>query len=382
MADEGGDSSVSSERQSVLSDPILASLPHGLCTVDAEGKILAINPALECLLGGSLAVHLGRPLSRFLEERIIDPAQVLCWTVALHEALALGRTTFLNLSADFWATQSGQMVSLTGVVAPWDDGHLRHGALVVFHDSARHHTLEDMRHRFLSVVSHELGSPLTNVSAAADRLARLVDGWGVEEWKLLQIIRGETARLRRLLSQFLSSSPEHAGRLRPARTVITLRPLFRRVAHTYQVREFEHEIEVQVPPDLPFVWGDADRIQEVLSNLVDNALRYAPPGSRVLVAAESRQDDVMVIVADEGQGVSEATIERIFEPLFQGSGEGQAGGGQGLGLYVSKNLIRTLGGDLWYESQKGGGARFCFTLPRATGLPEEGEEDAPWQQRS
>jgi signal transduction histidine kinase len=382
MAGEGGGSSVSGERQSVLNDPILASLPHGLCAVDAEGKILAVNPALEGLLGGSLAAQLGRPLSRFLEERIVDPAQVLCWTVALHEALAFGRTTFLNLSADFWGAQEGQTVSLTGVVAPWDDGCMRQGALVVFHDSARHNTLEDVRHRFLSVVSHELGSPLTNVSAAADRLARLVGGRGAEEWKLLQIIRGETARLRRLLGQFLSPSPEHTGGLRPARTVITLRPLFHRVVHTYRVREFDHEIEVQVAPDLPFVWGDADRIQEVLSNLVDNALRYAPPGSRVLVAAEGRQDDVMVVVADQGQGVPEATIERIFEPLFRGDGERQAGGGQGLGLYVSKNLIQTLGGDLWYEHEEGGGARFCFTLPRAKGLPGEDEEDGPWPRRS
>jgi two-component system phosphate regulon sensor histidine kinase PhoR len=335
--------------------------------VDGEGRILLTNPALEALLGWRLAERYGQPLARCLEEGMADPASALCWNVAVSEALAHGRTTFLNLSADMIrAAEDRQGVSVTGVVAPWqDESSEEHGALVVFYDSAQHQGLEDVRQRFLAVISHELGSPLTNVSTAAERVARLLSGSGAEEWRLIQIICSETARLRRLLGQFLSRSPVQAKPVQPERSVITLRPLLYRAAHTFGLREFEHEIAVQVPRHLPFVWGDADKILEILSNLVDNAIRYSQPGTEITLAAEAWRDGVLVSVTDQGQGIAAGEGSRVFEPLYRGSDGEQSIEGLGLGLYIARNLVQALGGELWHEGLASGGTRFCFTLPRA-----------------
>jgi signal transduction histidine kinase len=359
---------VSGNQPVVPYDRILASLPHGLCVVDSEGKILLINPALEELLGWQAAEQCGGRLSKYLEEGMADPALALCWNVAVSEALAHGRTTFLNLSANLATrVENRPLVSVIGVVAPWQDsGSDQGGALVLFYDSARHESLEDMRQRFLSAVSHELCSPLTNVSAAAERVARLLDDSSAEEWHLIQIIRSESSRLRRLLGQFLARSPVQAQHTGPEGSVITLRPLLFRAAHTFGIREFEHEIEVQVHSDLPFVYGDADKILEILSNLMDNAIRYSQPGTKITLAAEAWGDRVLISLTDQGEGIAEADQKRIFEPLYQGNGKEQ--GIEGLGLYISRALVQAMGGELWHESPAEGGTRFCFTLPCAQDL--------------
>jgi signal transduction histidine kinase len=360
-------------QQPVSHDPILDSLPHGLCVADSEGKILYINPALEVLLDWRSVELQGQLLSGCLEERIADPALALCWGVAVNEALAHGQTTYLNLPADLAGAHPA--VSVTGVVAPWQDAvGGQQGVLVVLHDSARHQDLEGIRHRFLSIVSHELGSPLTNISAAADRVGRLLDGGDAEQWSLLQIIRSETSRLLRLLGQFLARPPIPAETVRPARSVTTLRPLLYRVAHTFQLRDSGHDITVQVPSGLPFVRGDADKIQEVLSNLVDNALRYSPPQTQITLSAEAWQDDVVVSVTDQGEGVATGDEKRLFDPLYRGADQGRRAEGLGMGLYISRALVQALGGELWHEGMADGGTRFCFTLPRAQGLPREDGE--------
>lgn len=360
---------MSDQEQALPYEQILASLPHGLCVVDGEGKIVYLNPALQEMLGWQPAAWQGQLLSQRLQEMIDDPALALCWNVAVSEALANGQTTFLNLSADLHTEREDRpLVSATAVAAPWrDEDTGQSGALFLLCDSARQQNLEGVRQRFLSVVSHELGSPLTNISAAAERVSRLLNGGNTEEWHLLQIICSETARLRRLLGQFLSRPPAPAAPGRTERSVVTLRPLLYRVAHTFGVRESEHELKVQAPADLPFVWGDADKIQEVLSNLVDNALRYSPPGTEITLAAERWADSVLVSVTNRGRNIAADDEARLFEPLYRDN-HGQPGHeGLGLGLYICRTLVQALGGELWHEGLADGGTRFCFTLPRVEG---------------
>jgi signal transduction histidine kinase len=356
---------------------VFASFPAGTCVVDREGRILALNSALGQLLGWQQDDLVGRSLIPFLEQRIGDPAQALSWTVALSQALIHGQRTDLGFPVAFERGDTDrQMLAIAGTIVPWlgVDGQ-QLGALVLCWDESRESELSRGRDRLLALISHELGSPLTNIAAAADRLAQHMDPGDAQGWPLLQIVRGEAHRLRRLLGQFLASTPPAAApaarppatdapaeqRLqttaRPEAGVVTLLPLLRRVARTFEVRGTGQAILVQVEPDLPFAWGHADRIQEVLSNLVDNALRYAPPGSRVVLGAHGRGQEIEVSVTDWGEGVAEGTEQEIFEPGVRE--------GQGLGLPVARALVQSMGGRIWYERDaKGGGARFCFTLRR------------------
>jgi PAS domain S-box-containing protein len=356
-----------------LDNSIFASLPYGLCIVDDEGKILDINPALERLLGWRLLERCGQMLSRYLEQEMADPAQALCWTVALSQALAQGQTTHLNLPAEFRTAHDDEhRVSITGVVAPCQGSRAEHPkALVILHDSTSQKDVEGSRARFLAVLAHELGMPVNTLVVAADLLRRYVEVEDSRFGRLLQIVQAEVNHLRRLLAQLPTTSFVWPPVSQPSRHLVVLQPLLRQVAQTFGMQDLGCQIVVRTPPDLPFVWSDAERIKEVLSKLVDNAVRYAPPGSQVILAAEERGHEIVVSVCDRGPGVLKEDEEAIFEPWCRGSQEQPAAEHRGLGLSMARTLVQTLDGKLWYKERPEGGACFCFSLPRAQGLPDE-----------
>jgi two-component system phosphate regulon sensor histidine kinase PhoR len=350
---------------------VFTSLPSGVCVVDGEGRILDMNPAFERLLGWCLADRRGQRLASCLEQAITDPAQALCWIVALSQALDQGKTTFLNLPVEMRGAAEDQCpLSAFGSIAPWhDSGGEPRGAVVELCETRVLQDLEGVRGRFLAVVSHELGSPLNNLAAAVDLLVTRLDRSDREQWKYLEIIQAEIRRVQRLLAQFLS--PDSMGMRDRGRNmdIITLRPLLDRVVTTYEIRDRERRFEAQLPADLPFVQGDADRIVEILSNLVDNAMRYSPPSTPILLTVEARAKDVLVCVVDQGPGIAEEDEARLFDLGWRGE-QAQQVEGQGMGLPVSRILVQSLGGELWYEPNQEGGGSFCFTVPKAAPLRE------------
>jgi PAS domain S-box-containing protein len=354
---------------------LFASLPYGACLVDDQGKIFDINPALEQLLGWQLSDLRGQELSRCLGQQMANSAQALCWNVALSQAIAQGQTTYFDIPTEF-RTEFGheRQTSITGVVAPYQGSSAgKPRALIIFHDTRSQKDAEGVRTRFLAVLAHELGGPVTTLIAAADQLKRRLSGEDSDSRRLVQLIQAEVKHLRQLLAQSFTPLPAHAEIPQPRKRLVTLRPCLRHVAQAFEVRDLDCQIVVQTPPDLPFVWSDAERIKEVLSKLVDNATRYAPPGSQILLAAEERGDEIVVSVRDRGTGVLDEDREVIFEPWCRGSHEEPDAGHQGLGLSMSRTLVQALNGKLWYEENLEGGACFCFSLPRAEGLPDEEE---------
>jgi PAS domain S-box-containing protein len=359
-------------------DSIFVSLPYGLCIVDHQGRIVAINPALERLLGWQLPEMQGQTLSRCLEQEMADPAQALCWTVALSEALEQGQTTLLSLPTEIrTGFDDGHLVPITGVVAPCQGSDTAHPeALIIFHDSRSQKDSEGARARFLAVLAHELGTPVANLSAAADLLARRMETDDELLRRLLRVICSEATHLRRLLAQFPTAFSVRAEAPQTRRRLVTLRPVLRQVAQAFGVRNLDCQIAVQAPPDLPFVWSDTERIQQILSKLVDNAIRYAPPGSYVVLAAERRGDEIVISVQDRGPGIPQEREEHLFEPWHRCDQETLSTEHQGLGLAMAHTLVRSLGGRLWHESPPEGGASFCFSLPHAQDLlDEEGDEE-------
>jgi K+-sensing histidine kinase KdpD len=349
----------------LLCESVYAALPFGVCVLDHEGLILDSNRTLQRMFGWNLARQERPPLSRYLEEAIADPAQLLSWLVAVNEVLSLRRTIFLNLPVEF-RTEHGvnSSVSVIGAITPWEGPHAEQtGALVTFCDSALHTDLDGIRTRFLSVVAHSLGSPLTNVVAAADRLAKYIGERDCPEGRLLEIIQSEADRLGRMLKQAVSSAPVLDAAHRASQDVVALRPLIRRTAYTFRVREPSCELALHIPSDLPYVVGNADRIQEALCNLVENALQHTPPGTSIEVSAGLADAQVLVRVADSGRGLSDQGKELSFEPIGPRAQAKPSIVGRGLGLPIARALIQGMGGELWYEEPPGGGAAFCFTLP-------------------
>ncbi len=356
---------------------IFVSLPYGLCLVDAEGRILDLNPAIERLFGWRREERRGQRLSGILEQVIADPAQALTWTVAISQALAGGQTTYLNLPAAFRTGVGDEpVVSITGVVAPCPgDGPER--ALVLFQPGAPQRGLEGEWTRFLAVVAHELSTPVNNLSAAADLLARRLEADDSPAGRLVQVIRTEANHLRWLFAQFPATLPV-VDRARPPRKQLApARPLLRQVAQAFQVRRPDCPIVIRAPSGC-FVWSDPEMVKAVLGKLLDNAIRYAPPGSQIVLAAKGQGDEVVISVRDHGPGIAEEDGEQVFEPWSRGRHEGPSAEHQGLGLAIARTLVQTLGGRLWYEPCPEGGVRFCLSLPRAQGWEEEGGEEEPY----
>jgi K+-sensing histidine kinase KdpD len=343
------------------------SVSVGLCAVDGDGRILHANSALHDLLRWNPDEWAGQPLARYLQQAIVDPAQALVWTVALSEALSLGKTTDLNLPIRF-RTKPGEddLENITGVaIATNQIAVTGPGAIVAVYGPEVARSTEGVRARLFSAVSHEFRSPISNVATAAHLLSTTMDFQDERQRRLVDIIQAEVARLQRLIAQFVSEPPAAQKQPTLTRNVVTLRPLLRRIAQVFRLRGSGHAIMLQVQPDLPFAWGDADAIQQVLSNLVDNALKHAPPQSTITLTAEAEPERICIRIVDAGPGVPPEERERLFRPAASGTVPDEGGRGRGLGLTISMSLVKGMGGELWYEEQAPDKHCFCFTLPRA-----------------
>jgi len=349
-----------------LSRSVLASLPSAVCVVDGEGRILDGNPTLEQCLGWSLDALRGRLLADCLGGAIADPAQALSWLVALNEALVSGHTTYLNLPSDFrTGFADRRLATLVGIAGPWrDDAGHQVGALLLLHDGALYRDMEGVRARFLAAISHELNSPVNNLVAAVEQMARHLEPDDAALGRLLGILQAELARLQRLLGSLLSSPVAQATASVLSPDLVALKPLIRRAASVFAVRDTGHDIVLDLPSNLPFALGDADSIQQVLGNLVDNALQSAPAGSPITLLAEARDEDVLVRVQDRGPGIVGPSADCLLLRRVDLSQATAAVAGHGIGLTIAACLLEAMGGRLWHQECPNGGC-FCFSLPRA-----------------
>jgi two-component system sensor histidine kinase KdpD len=219
--------------------------------------------------------------------------------------------------------------------------------------------VDEQRSALLRSVSHDLRTPLATIRAVASDLR---DGVPYEEAtraELLASVCEEAERLDRIVANLLSLSRIEAGALVPDRQAVALDELIddrvRRLAGL-----FRHvRVQVDVAADLPYVDGDYSQLDQLLTNLLENASRYAPMRSTLWISARARDRVVEVRVADEGSGIPPGERTRVFEPFQRGEG----GGSAGVGLALCKAIVDAHGGSLWVEPTEGGGATFAFTLP-------------------
>jgi two-component system sensor histidine kinase KdpD len=219
------------------------------------------------------------------------------------------------------------------------------------------------RSGFLSAVTHNLRTPLASIKAAASTLrspnARLAD---TDRAELLDTIYDETDRLERLVTNILELSRIRAGALEVHRQPAALADLAQAAVRRLRPLARAHRVRLDIGRDVPDVDVDIEMMEQVLGNLLENALRYAPPGSEIRVSAACKPDGVEVRVADHGPGVPAEERERIFEEFARVDARPDATG-TGLGLAIVHSLVSAHEGRVWCEETEGGGATFAFTLP-------------------
>lgn len=296
-------------------------------------------------------------------ELIVRSAPFLQYVSAIRGGQSLPRQEF-----EIVDRQATRWIEVSGAPIPAPDGKLT-WALFVIHDMTNQRKLERVRRDFVANASHELRTPLSIIKGYVETL---VDGHETMELedraKFLKTIQRHSERLKAIIDDLLVLS-----RLESATPGLKFEPVdltgfFQNLADDYRRRPngIEHQIEVSAPADLGDIQADSEKLTQVFSNLLDNALKYTPKGTRLeLGGAASASGDVECFLRDNGPGIPAADLPHIFERFYRvDKGRSRETGGTGLGLSIVKHIVQMHGGQVWAESVEGQGLTVRVRLPR------------------
>jgi two-component system sensor histidine kinase KdpD len=232
----------------------------------------------------------------------------------------------------------------------------------------------EFRDAFIGVVSHELRTPITTIYGMSNVLRQrhgTMDPATVG--RHLEDIAVESDRLRRLTEDLLVLSQAEGGRLQVAADPVIVGHVIRTAVESERARSIGHTFTIDAPPQVPLVLGEELYVEQVLRNLLGNAAKYSPPGTKVAVSARSASGGVEVRVVDSGPGLPDGATEQLFNLFYRAPGAIQQTAGAGIGLFVCRELVRAMGGKVWAApAASGTGAEFGFWLPAAEDEPDEG----------
>jgi len=223
---------------------------------------------------------------------------------------------------------------------------------------------DELRRALLNAVSHDLRTPLASIVASAGSLEQEDVAWTEEERQdFAHAIVEEAQRLNRIVGNLLDLSRIEGGTLRPEKGWYDLSSLVEEVLGRLRPVTANHRVVAEVPHDLPAVSLDYVEIDQVLSNLLENAAKYSPAGTEIGVSVRRNDGEVHVSIDDHGPGVPPASLPHLFDPFYRVADGTPRPAGLGLGLAVAKGLVEAHGGRIWAQNRPRGGARFVFTLP-------------------
>jgi signal transduction histidine kinase len=227
--------------------------------------------------------------------------------------------------------------------------------------------LSRLKDEFLSIASHELRTPVTSIKGYTQLAKMLIkEGDLSTSDEYLDIALDQIDRMSRLILELLDVSRIETGRLEIRREAITWSFFVRDVVHRHHTAVSDRRFHVSVPDDTQIVAGDRDRLEQVLGNLLENAVKYSPDGSDITVTVDDRGESFVTAVCDRGIGIPADELGQVFERFHRGRQVSSTNyGGLGLGLYITKQIIERHGGTIWVDSKEGQGTTFYFSLPIA-----------------
>jgi PAS domain S-box-containing protein len=343
-----------------MSDLSVDRLPDAVVELDGSCRIRRANAAAAQLTGYRVDQLVGRSLTEVLEPRGPNGGALLAggW----HPSARLASVVRIPEHEVWLRAAGGRQVrtTATGRYERDAEGTVT-GAVLVLRSATRRRPGAGDGMEVISTVSHELRSPLTSVKGYTSLLLNRWERLGEEQKRMmLEQVHHDADRVTRLVTELLDISRLESGRLVLRRQMIDLVGLVHGVLDKVRMMESELAAQVDFPENFPHVYADPDKIEQVLTNLVENAAKYADPRSmRVLGAVENGQ--VTVAVADKGEGIPTSDLPRVFTKFFRRAETRPTG--SGLGLWISRGLVEAHGGRLVVESEVGRGSVFRFTLP-------------------
>ena len=330
---------------------VLSRMADGAIITDGSGLVRLINPAAARLLGVTEPEALGRSFAQVVRHhRLID-----LWQRSREGGEVLEETVEMHR----------QDVFLRAIVTPLDEEGTE-GTLTILQDLTRVRRLETVRRDFVSNISHELRTPLASLKALVETLRDGAMDDPKAAGRFLNRVETEVDALTQMVQELLELSRVESGQV-PLNLVSTdMSELLTRMAERLrpQAERAGLALNVILPPDMPRVLADSEPMQQVVINLLHNAIKFTPPGGQVAISAESAGPEVIVSVRDTGVGIAADNLERIFERFYKAD-RARSGGGTGLGLAIAKHIVQAHGGRIWAESVEGKGSVFHLALPVA-----------------
>ncbi|MGD9375676.1 MAG: ATP-binding protein [Anaerolineae bacterium] len=353
---------VNEEREALSA--IIYNSADGVMIVDAAGHVQAFNRTLARITGREPDEARGTTPAEVLVLRDRQDQPVDLPQPPAHRESAAGERYYVEGDV---VRRGGPPLTVGVTATPLYD---EEGALTrtIFNvvDITRFRQAEELKSTFVSVVSHELKTPVALIKGYAETLRREDADWDREFMQeSLDVIGEEADRLTHLIDDLLEASRIQAGGLKLEPTDINLPRLAEKVIDGFRTQTDVHDFELDFDPNFPLVWADPQRLREVLNNLVSNAVKYSPSGGTVWIGGRVDRAGVTVYVADQGIGIPAEEQERIFDRFHRvDSSLRRDTEGTGLGLYLVKAIVEAHGGRVWVESAPGRGSIFMFTLPK------------------
>jgi len=337
---------------------VIDCVPVGVLTVDSHLRITGLNPWAEKITGFSKSEAVNRYCGDILHGGMCDLGCPLR-TVLRREAPIIALETVIR-------NKSGGAVPVRMHTAGlFDDKGQLIGGVEVFQDVSRLKSLQRERDNFISMIAHDMKSPIVAIHGFAHRLLKRNPD-DSKDRQYLSVIEKESERLESMIQDFLEFSRLEAGRLPLNLSAASLDKELYELHETYQPAAAEKGLTLELRSDepLPVIEADSRQLRRVFTNLLDNALKFSKETGTITISTGQTEDHVYVEVKDQGIGIDPADLPYIFETFHRAQGEGRKRGGFGLGLAAVKTIVEKHGGSLQAHSEPGKGSTFVVRLPK------------------
>lgn len=341
---------------------VVDSAADGIFILDNEYHFTRFNRACQQLLGFRQGEVIGEPHDEYVafKQRVVgDPlskAVAEGWpfkdrvTVYVEGELKrkAGDTISVGITYAPVLSEAGQLISVVGNIR----------------DITRFREAEELKDTFISVISHELRTPVALIKGYVGTLRREDAKWDpAVVGDSLQVIEEEADHLSALINDLLDASRLQAGALSLNFGEVALPELCQKQIDRFQAQSEIHDFEIEFPKDFPEVRGDEARLVQVVSNLLSNAVKFSDEGGVIKVTGSAREDEVLLCVQDQGPGIAPDDARHIFDRFYRSQETSDKTPGTGLGLYLSRAVVEAHGGRIWVDTSVSEGARLCFSLP-------------------
>lgn len=351
---------VSYEKQRL--DALLDSAADGILILNADQVVERCNPAFEKLYGLTRDEIVGKKHDEIVHWKKEPQGRTLEESVA--DGWPLTPNATLYVEGDIERPLPPHLpVGITYAPLLFDENKLRN-IFVSVRDITHFRTADEIKATFISIVSHELRTPVTLIKGYASTLRRDDAKWDKTTIsESLTVIEEEADRLSKMIDDLLDASRLQAGGLSLNHADVVVPSLALRVIERFTSQSPKHHLVTDFPENFPVIIGDETRIEQVISNLVSNALKYTPQGE-IKVSGTARPEQVIICVSDEGEGIEAKDLPHIFDRFYRSTNAVKQTKGAGLGLYLARAIVEAHGGRIWADPKPDSGARICFSLPR------------------